>query len=94
MSPRLKSAYGVAEEAVLTWCDALRKTAAVFLDSLPDIGQVCRDPNDDHVIATAIAVKARVIVTSDKDLLALGQFQIVRMITARVFLTKLAPDQM
>ena len=76
----------------MAWCDELRKTGAVFLDPLPDIGQVCRDPYDDHVIATASAVKAGVIVTGDKDLLALGQFQTIRMITARAFLTEFAPD--
>jgi predicted nucleic acid-binding protein len=50
------------------------------------------DPNDDHVIATALAVKAEAIVTGDKDLLALGEYQAVRIITARAFLTELVPD--
>ena len=92
LSPRLISAYGHDEEAVLVWCADLRETGAVFLDALPDIGQVCRDPNDDHVIAAALAVGAQVIVTGDRDLLALGQDLGVRIITARAFLTELAPD--
>ena len=46
-------------------------------------------PHDDHVIATALAVKADAIITGDKDLLALGQYQAVRILTARAFLTEL-----
>ena len=64
----------------------------MFADPLPDIGPACRDPNDDHVLATAVAVQADVIVTGDKDLLTLGQFRTVRIVTARDFLTELVPD--
>jgi hypothetical protein len=46
-------------------------------------------PNDDHVIATALAVNAGFIVTGDKDLLALGQCKTVRILTARDFLAEL-----
>ena len=59
------------------------------LEMSTEIGPVCRDPNDDHVIATALAVNAEVIVTGDKDLLALSQHQSIRILTARPFLTEL-----
>jgi predicted nucleic acid-binding protein len=41
------------------------------------------------VIATAVAVNAEIIVTGDKDLLALRQYQSIRILTARSFLTEL-----
>jgi putative PIN family toxin of toxin-antitoxin system len=89
LSTRLRDAYGHDEESVTAWCADLREVGSVFYGPLPDIGAACRDPNDDHVIATALAVKADAIVTGDKDLLTLGQFRAVRIVTARDFLTEL-----
>lgn len=44
----------------------------------PPLSQpVCRDPDDDHVLALAIAAKAELIVSGDKDLLSLGHFDSV-----------------
>ena len=40
-----------------------------------EIPQVVRDPDDDHVIACALAAKADLIVSGDKDLLDLNAFQ-------------------
>ena len=36
---------------------------------------VCRDPDDDHVLACALAAQAQLIVTRDKDLLDLREYQ-------------------
>lgn len=35
---------------------------------------VCRDPDDDTVLGTALAGEAQCIITGDKDLLSLGQY--------------------
>ena len=35
----------------------------------------CRDPNDLPILGTAVAGRAEVIITGDKDLLALGTFR-------------------
>jgi putative PIN family toxin of toxin-antitoxin system len=89
LSTRLRDIYGHGDEAVLAWCTELEEVGQLFSATLPEIGPVCRDPNDDHVIATALAVNADVIVTGDKDLLALSQYQSIRILTARAFLTEL-----
>ena len=42
-------------------------------DSLPH--PICRDPDDDHVLACATAAAADLIVSRDKDLLDLHEYQ-------------------
>ena len=85
----MRDSYGHGDEAVFAWCADLEGIASQFAGPLPDIDPVCPDPNEDHVIATAVAANAGIIVTGDKDLLALGQYQAIRMMTARAFLTEL-----
>ena len=89
LSTRLRDIYGHSDEAVIGWCTELAEVGRLFPDLPPDIGPVGRDPNDDHVIATAGAVNAEIIVTGDKDLLALSRYQSIRILTARTFLTEL-----
>ena len=36
---------------------------------------VCRDPDDDVVLATAVAARSDCLLTGDKDLLVLGSFE-------------------
>lgn len=42
-----------------------------------------RDPDDVHVLACALAANADVIVSGDKDLLSLGSFQGIPILTPR-----------
>lgn len=43
---------------------------------------MCRDPDDDAVLACALSAHAELIVSGDADLLVLKQFQGIRIVTA------------
>jgi putative PIN family toxin of toxin-antitoxin system len=47
-----------------------------------ELPRVVRDPDDDHVIATALAARATLIVSGDLDLLVLGSFRDIRILKA------------
>jgi putative PIN family toxin of toxin-antitoxin system len=46
---------------------------------------VCRDPDDDLILATATAGSARCIITGDKDLLVIQRFQAVEILRPTQF---------
>ena len=48
--------------------------------------RICRDPNDDMFLECAALAKAALIVAGDKDLLALGSYQEIRIITPAEYL--------
>jgi putative PIN family toxin of toxin-antitoxin system len=51
---------------------------------------VCRDADDDVVLATAVAAGAAVIVTGDQDLLVLGRYNQIDIVSPREFLSRLS----
>lgn len=61
---------------------------AIVIDA-PSIEPTVRDPDDDAVLACAVASESDFIVSGDKDLLDLNEYRGVRILTAREFLTEL-----
>lgn len=53
------------------------------------IAPVCRDPDDDKYLATAVAAGAAFLVSADRDLLDLGGHEAVRIVDASAFLSEL-----
>ncbi len=64
---------------------ALVKSRSRILKVLPSIPPTCRDPEDDKIIATALAGKCACIVTGDKDLLDLERAGNIRIIDPAYF---------
>lgn len=67
-----------AVEAIAAFSDLAEVVKPVRLPK-----RICRDPDDDIVLATAIAGRADLIVTGDNDLLVLKQFRGVRILSPR-----------
>jgi putative PIN family toxin of toxin-antitoxin system len=59
---------------------------AKMVDPNPPPVPVCRDPDDDVVLASALRAKARIIVTGDGDLLTLHRHRGIRILSPRQFL--------
>ena len=59
----------------------MRQLAEVIVP--PPLPQpVCRDPDDDHVLACALAAQADLIVSGDADLLNLREYRSIRIVAA------------
>lgn len=81
----------VVEEMIARKQGTLRDDALTILMSKLDLVQpeshveVCRDPDDDKFIACALDARALYIVSGDQDLLVIGEYNGIRVITAAEF---------
>ena len=64
-------------------------SAVTVLQPQPLAQPVCRDPDDDEVLALALLAEAQAIVSGDNDLLALQRFEGIAIITAAQALQQL-----
>jgi putative PIN family toxin of toxin-antitoxin system len=58
---------------------------ATLVKAKPLPQPVCRDEDDDEVLAVALAAKAEIILTGDQDLLALKEFRGIQIVSPRQF---------
>jgi uncharacterized protein len=80
----IRARYIYSDERAHLFCRGLLRIADV-LRSPPTISGVVRDPADDMILACAVAGNADTIVSRDKDLLSLGSFHGVPIITPEEF---------
>jgi uncharacterized protein len=69
--------------------DAVLNDPSTVSVELGEVARVCRDPDEDYVIATAVAGQADFIVSADKDLIDLGEHEGIRIVDAAGFLEAL-----
>ena len=70
-----------SEEFLATFRDHVK-----LVDPTPLPARVCRDEDDDLVLATAVTAEADSVVTGDADLLVIGAYEGVRLVSPRQFL--------
>jgi putative PIN family toxin of toxin-antitoxin system len=92
-SPSIIEEYRrVAEELESTYGDlgapslvTLVASRAEIVDAPGLTETVCRDPDDDKLLACALAASASVVVSGDLDLQTLGSWQGIRILSPRAF---------
>jgi putative PIN family toxin of toxin-antitoxin system len=68
----------IIEEELLPYFEVIEIT--------DDVEGICRDTDDDKFIACAVSASADFIVTGDKDLLDMGKYKSIKIISASVLL--------
>jgi putative PIN family toxin of toxin-antitoxin system len=68
--PRIKKKYQLSDDELKEFFSAIRRHAT-FLEHVPAVFELARDPKDAHYVDLALAVSAKLIVSRDKDLLSL-----------------------
>jgi putative PIN family toxin of toxin-antitoxin system len=81
----IRARYPFSDERVHLFCLSLSQISADVLRTTKPLAGVVRDPNDDMIVACAIDSRVDTIVSRDKDLLSIGQFQEVAIITPEIF---------
>jgi putative PIN family toxin of toxin-antitoxin system len=80
----LRRRFQYTDIDAVEFCQELARMATLAQD-IPEI-TVVREPADDMVLACALAAGAEYLVTRDNDLLSLGTYREIEIITPEVFL--------
>ena len=83
--PHIRNRYRYSSEQAEVFINHLRNISTVVAQ-LPEIRVIDRDPKDDMIIACAVAVSANYIVSRDRDLLDLGNYQQIQIVTPENFI--------
>jgi putative PIN family toxin of toxin-antitoxin system len=84
---RIRDRYHYSDADVAEFCSDLL-AIAVMETELP-IVQVVRDPDDDMILACALAARADYLVSRDKDLLSISEYSGTKIIAPEAFLAVL-----
>ncbi|MBX7247042.1 MAG: putative toxin-antitoxin system toxin component, PIN family [Candidatus Sumerlaeaceae bacterium] len=88
--PVLRRTAKITLEQIAEFVQLLRETSILANEPLKIVPVVTKDPDDDIVLATAVATNADVIVSGDKHLTDLTKYKGIPIVTPREFLELLA----
>ena len=87
--PRIRRKYAFTDSEVNRFL-ALLELESVAAKWEPDVSEAqIRDPGDEMILSCALAGSASYLVSSDQDLLVVGEYRGVRIVTPRQFLHRL-----
>ena len=87
--PKIRNKYQITEEDVEALLSLLKQEAFWVQGSAAVEGAIPEDPDDEHILATALEGEADVIVSGDEHLLQLHHFRHVPIMSPREFLAYL-----
>jgi hypothetical protein len=90
--PRIRRKYSITDERVERLITLLKQDALVVPGETNTSGAIPADPDDDKVLACAVDGIADLIVSGDRHLLDLGEFQGIPIIAAHEFLDRLQKE--
>jgi uncharacterized protein len=85
---RIRQRYPYTDADVQGYLQSIRQAALIASD-LPPVSGIMRDPNDDIILACAVAAEASHVVTRDDDLLSIGTYEGVTIVSPETLLTML-----
>ena len=91
--PRIRRKYPITDADVQSLVALLTHDAVVVPGTVTVSGVIPDDPDDERVLACAVEGQAELIVSGDRHLLELDQYQGIPVITAREFLKRLAETE-
>ncbi|MEW6001373.1 MAG: putative toxin-antitoxin system toxin component, PIN family [Nitrospirota bacterium] len=81
----LSKKFRLSHEEIASAIEPISEAIAQIIEHSLKITNICRDADDDNVLACAIAAKADYLVTGDSDLLEIKSCRSVKIITPRDF---------
>jgi len=82
MSPKR---FRLPHEEIASAIEPISEAIDQIIEHNLKVTNICRDRDDDHVLACALAAKAEYLVTGDSDLLEIKNFQGIKILTPREF---------
>ncbi len=81
----LSKRFRLSHEEITSAIEPISEAIDQIIEHNLKITNICRDRDDDHVLACALAAKAEYLVTGDSDLLEIKNFQGIKILTPREF---------
>jgi putative PIN family toxin of toxin-antitoxin system len=85
LKEKLKDKFGYSKLEIKTALDLLRNNIKIIKDYAELPKTICRDDDDDNILAAAISGKVDCILTGDKDLLVLKNHKSINIISPKGF---------